>query len=74
MPGALGTDGMPGAADAGPGTEGIEGAPPIAGAPGIEGIEGAPAIAGAPGIDGAPAGEAIAAGDAIMEEPMFCII
>jgi len=74
MPGAPGTDGMPGAADAAPGTEGIVGAPAIAGAPGIEGIEGAPAIAGAPGIDGAPAGEATGAGDAIMEEPMFCII
>ena len=57
MPGALGTDGMPGAADAAPGTEGIVGAPAIAGAPGIEGIEGAPAIAGAAPLATWPASE-----------------
>ena len=75
MPGAPGTDGMPGAADAAPGTEGIEGAPAIAGAPGIEGIEGAPAHRRArPASTGLPPATRLAAGDAIMEEPMFCII
>jgi hypothetical protein len=74
-PGTEGTDGAPGTegTDGAPGTEGTDGALGIEGidAPGIEGIDDAPGIEG---IDGTPAGDAIADGDAIIEDPMFCII